>query len=110
MDEVYEEYLDRRNFLLNALNKIPGVFAPTPMGSFYTMAKLPVDDAEKFCAWCLTDFSYEGQTIMMAPAAGFYTDPEDGRQEVRLAYVLNKEDLGKAMEVLAKALEEYNKK
>ncbi len=110
MDEVYEEYLERRNFLLNALNKIPGVFAPTPMGAFYCMAKLPVDDAEKFCAWCLTDFSYEGQTIMMAPAAGFYTDPEDGRQEVRLAYVLNKDDLAKAMEVLAKALEEYNKK
>ena len=92
------------------LNKIPGVFAPTPMGAFYAIAKLPVDDVEKFCAWCLTDFSYEGQTIMMAPATGFYTDPEDGRQQVRLAYVLNKEDLAKAMTVLAKALEEYNKK
>lgn len=110
MDEVYEEYLSRRNFLLNGLNKIPGVFSPTPMGAFYTMAKLPVDDAEKFCLWCLTDFSYEGQTVMMAPASGFYTDPADGRQEVRMAYVLNKEDLGKALEVLAKALEEYNRK
>lgn len=109
MDEVYEEYLQRRNFMINSLNKIPGVYAPTPMGAFYVMAKLPVDDAEKFCIWCLTDFSYEGQTVMMAPGSGFYTDPEDGRQEVRLAYVLNKEDLDKAIFVLQKALEEYNR-
>lgn len=109
MDEVYEEYLSRRNFLVNGLNKIPGVFSPTPMGAFYTMVKLPVDDAEKFCKWCLTDFSYEGQTVMMAPGSGFYTNPEDGRNQVRMAYVLNKEDLGKALVVLAKALEEYNK-
>jgi len=109
MDEVYDEYLQRRNFMINSLNKIPGVFAPTPMGAFYVMAKLPVDDAEKFCIWCLTDFSYEGQTVMMAPGAGFYTDPADGRQEVRLAYVLNKEDLSKAIFVLQKALEEYNR-
>jgi len=109
MDEVYDEYLQRRNFMINSLNKIPGVFAPTPMGAFYVMAKLPVDDAEKFCIWCLTDFSYEGQTVMMAPGAGFYTDPADGRQEVRLAYVLNKEDLSKAIFVLQKAMEEYNR-
>ena len=109
MDEVYEEYLQRRNFMINSLNKIPGVFAPTPMGAFYVMAKLPVDDAEKFCMWCLTDFSYEGQTVMMAPGSGFYTNPDDGRCEVRLAYVLNKEDLSKAIFVLQKALEEYNR-
>ena len=108
MEEVYDEYLSRRNFLIDGLNKIPGVYSPTPMGAFYTMVKLPVDDAEKFCMWCLTDFSYEGQTVMMAPGSGFYTDPDDGKQEVRMAYVLNKEDLGKALVVLEKALEAYN--
>lgn len=110
MDSVYDEYLDRRNFLLNELNKIEGVYSPTPMGAFYTMVRLPVDDAEKFCQWCLTDFQYEGQTVMMAPGAGFYTDPDEGRDQVRMAYVLNKEDLGKAMVVLRKALEEYNQR
>ena len=106
--EVYDEYLSRRNFLIDGLNKIPGVYSPTPMGAFYTMVRLPVDDAEKFCIWCLTDFSYEGQTVMMAPGCGFYTDPNDGRDEVRMAYVLNKEDLAKALVVLQKALEAYN--
>jgi len=108
MDEVYEEYLGRRNFLLNGLNKIEGVYSPTPMGAFYTMVRLPVDDAEKFCAWCLTDFQYEGQTIMLAPGNGFYTDPNEGKDEVRMAYVLNREDLAKALVVLEKALEAYN--
>ncbi len=108
MDEVYEEYLGRRNFLIDGLNKIEGVYAPTPMGAFYVMVKLPVDDAEKFCKWCLTDFQYEGSTIMMAPGAGFYTDPSEGRDQVRMAYILNKEDLAKALVVLQKALEEYN--
>lgn len=108
MEQVYDEYLERRNFLLNELNKIPGVYSPTPMGAFYTMVSLPVDDAEKFCQWCLTDFQYEGQTIMMAPGAGFYTHPEDGRNQVRMAYTLCCEDLAKAMVVLAKALEAYN--
>lgn len=110
MDLVYDEYLDRRNFLLNELNKIEGVYSPTPMGAFYTMVKLPVDNAEKFCQWCLTDFQFEGQTIMMAPGAGFYTDPNEGIDQVRMAYVLKKDDLAKAMAVLRKALEEYNKK
>lgn len=108
MDQVYDEYLNRRNFLINELNKIEGVYSPTPMGAFYTMARLPVDDAEKFCIWCLTDFQYEGQTIMLAPGNGFYTDPEVGKNEVRIAYVLNINDLEKAMIVLRKALEEYN--
>lgn len=108
MEEVYDEYLSRRNYLIDQLNQIPGVFAPTPMGAFYTMVQLPVDDTDKFCQWCLTDFQYEGQTIMMAPGSGFYTDPEEGRKQVRMAYVLNKEDLSKAMVVLRKALETYN--
>ncbi len=108
MEEVYDEYLSRRNFLINELNKIPGVYSPTPMGAFYTMVQLPVENAEDFCRWCLTDFSYEGKTIMMAPGKGFYTNPEDGKQEVRLAYVLNKEDLADAILVLRKALEAYN--
>ena len=108
LDQVYDEYLARRNFLIDGLNKIPGVYSPVPMGAFYTMVRLPVEDAEDFCKWCLTDFSYKGQTIMMAPGSGFYTDPSEGRDEVRMAYVLNREDLGKALEVLAKALEAYN--
>lgn len=106
--DVYEEYVERRKCLIDGLNRIPGCYTPIPMGAFYTVAKLPVDDAEKFCAWCLSDFSYEGETIMMAPAAGFYSDPELGRNQVRLAYVLNKEDLKKALVVLEKALETYN--
>ena len=110
MNQVYEEYLARRDFLIEGLNKIPGVYSPTPMGAFYTMVRLPVEDAEDFCKWCLTDFSYEGQTIMMAPGSGFYTDPSEGRDEVRMAYVLNREDLGKALEVLARALEAYNRR
>ncbi|MBQ1936919.1 MAG: pyridoxal phosphate-dependent aminotransferase, partial [Bacteroidales bacterium] len=108
LDQVYEEYLRRRNFLVDGLNKIPGVYTPTPMGAFYTMVRLPVDDAEKFCQWCLTDFSYEGQTVMMAPGSGFYSTPGEGRNEVRMAYVLNQEDLAKALDVLARALETYN--
>ena len=107
LSAVYEEYLDRRNFLIDGLNKIPGVYSPIPMGSFYTMARLPVDDAEKFCIWCLNEFRYEGETVMMAPASGFYTEAGEGRQEVRIAYVLCKEDLARALVVLRKALEKY---
>ena len=110
MKEVFDEYKARRDFLIEGLNKIPGVFSPMPMGAFYTVASLPVDDAEQFCRWCLTDFSYKGQTVMMAPATGFYTDPEEGRNQVRIAYVLCREDLARALEVLAKALEAYNSK
>ena len=91
--EVYEEYVARRKCLVDGLNKIPGVYSPIPMGAFYTVAKLPVDDADKFCAWCLSDFSYEGETVMMAPASGFYSTPGLGKDEVRIAYVLKKEDL-----------------
>ena len=105
--EVYDEYVERRNCLINGLNDIPGVFSPTPMGAFYTVAKLPVDDSDKFCSWCLEKFSYENETVMMAPASGFYTTPGAGRNQVRIAYVLNKDDLRKALIVLRKALEQY---
>lgn len=107
LEGVYEEYLERRNFLIDGLNRIPGVYSPIPMGAFYTVAKLPVDDCEKFCAWCLSDFEYQGATVMMAPASGFYTEPGEGRHEVRIAYVLCKEDLEKALVCLQKALEAY---
>lgn len=105
---VYEEYLERRDCLVEGLNKIPGVYTPTPTGAFYTVARLPIDDCDKFCAWCLTDFEYEGETVMMAPASGFYTDPTKGRDEVRIAYVLKKEDLKRALFLLEKALQQYN--
>lgn len=122
--EVYEEYLERRKTLIDGVNRIPGCYTPIPMGAFYTVAKLPVDDAEKFCAWCLSDFRYKdeitetqtpsghnpnvvAETIMMAPAAGFYTTPEMGKNQVRLAYVLCKEDIQRALMILEKALERY---
>ena len=105
--EVYDEYVERRKCLIDGLNRIPGCYSPIPMGAFYTVAKLPVDDAEKFCEWCLNEFEYEGATVMMAPADGFYTTPGAGKDQVRIAYVLNKEDLAKALEVLRKALEAY---
>lgn len=107
MRDVYDEYVERRKCLIDGLNRIPGVYSPIPMGAFYTVAKLPVDDAEKFCAWCLEEFQYEGATVMMAPAAGFYTTPGAGRDQVRIAYVLKKEDLMQALVVLKKALEAY---
>ena len=107
MRETYDEYVERRKCLIDGLNRIPGVYSPIPMGAFYTVAKLPVDDAEKFCMWCLTDFNYEGETVMMAPASGFYTTPGIGRDEVRIAYVLKKNDLFRALFVLQKALEAY---
>ena len=104
---VYDEYVERRKCLIDGLNRIPGVYSPIPMGAFYTVAKLPVDDSEKFCRWCLEDFNYEGETVMMAPASGFYTTPGAGRNQVRIAYVLNKEDLVRSLVVLRKALEAY---
>lgn len=106
--DVYEEYVERRKCLIDGLNRIPGVYSPIPMGAFYTVAKLPVDDSEKFCAWCLSEFEHDGATIMMAPASGFYTTPGAGKNEVRLAYVLKQDDLRKALELLALALERYN--
>lgn len=108
-EDVYEEYVQRRKCLVDGLNRIPGVYSPIPMGAFYTMVSLPVDDAEDFCAWCLTDFNYEGETIMMAPGQGFYSTPGKGANQVRLAYVLNKSDLERCVFLLGKALEQYNK-
>jgi len=105
--DVYDEYVERRKFLIDTINRIPGVYTPIPMGAFYTVAQLPVDDSEKFCAWCLTDFNYENQTVMMAPASGFYMTPGLGHNEVRLAYVLKKDDLAKALYILRRALEAY---
>lgn len=107
MIRTYEEYIERRNCLIDGLNKIPGVYSPIPMGAFYTVARLPIDDSDRFCAWCLSDFEYEGETVMMAPASGFYTDPSKGRDEVRIAYVLKKDDLRRALFILGKALEAY---
>ena len=108
MNNTYEEFITRRKFLIDGLNKIPGVYSPIPMGAFYTTAKLPIDDCEKFCKWCLTDFRRDGKTIMMAPGTGFYSDPQYGKDQVRLAYVLNVDDLKEALKLLAEALEEYN--
>ena len=107
MLDMYNEYVERRKFLIDAINRIPGCYTPIPMGAFYTVARLPIDDADKFCAWLLDKFEYEGQTCMIAPASGFYTTPGIGKDEVRLAYCINKEQLTKAMVVLRKALEAY---
>ena len=106
-DNVVREYVQRRNIMIQGLNSIPGVFCPNPSGAFYCVAKFPVDDAEKFCQWLLEDFSYEGQTVMMAPANGFYATKGAGLQEARIAYVLNQEDLKNAVICLEKALEVY---
>jgi len=104
---VNTEYTKRRNILVESLNKMEGVFCPNPGGAFYVVAKLPIDNADKFCQWMLEEFSYENQTVMMAPATGFYSTKGAGTNEVRLAYVLNSEDLQKAMICLDKALKVY---
>ncbi len=104
---TYNEYVERRKFLIDGLNRIPGVYSPIPEGAFYTVVSLPVDDADRFCEWCLRDFEFEGATVFMAPASGFYTNPDRGRNEVRMAYVLNKEDLAEALIVLREALKAY---
>lgn len=106
-DEVVSEYVARRNIMVDGLNSIPGVFCPKPKGAFYCVARFPVDDAEKFCQWLLESFSFEGQTVMMAPANGFYSTPGAGKNEARIAYVLNQDALRKAVECLRVALEEY---
>ena len=104
---TYEEFIERRNCLVDGLNRIEGVYSPIPMGAFYTVARLPIDDSDRFCAWCLEEFSWEGETIMLAPASGFYSEPDKGRNEVRISYTLCKEELQRALVVLAKALEAY---
>lgn len=107
MEGVYDEYLARRNFVVEYLNKLEGVFCPIPKGAFYVMAKLPVDDAEKFAMWMLEEFEHKGNTLMVAPGAGFYTEGGLGRQEIRIAYVLNKEQLELGLKCLELALKEY---
>ncbi len=104
---VYDEYIERRNTLVNGLNRIPGVYSPMPKGAFYTMARLPVDDSDKFAQWMLSDFRYNNQTVMVAPGSGFYSTPGLGKDEVRLAYVINKTDIEHALECLERALEAY---
>ncbi|OFY39689.1 MAG: aspartate aminotransferase [Bacteroidetes bacterium GWF2_40_14] len=104
---VRQEYMERRDVMVEALNKMDGVFSPKPMGAFYTVARLPIDDSDKFAKWLLEDFSYENQTVMVAPAAGFYATPGKGRNEVRIAYVLKIEDLKAAMKCLEVALKQY---
>jgi len=105
--EVNKEYTARRNFMVDALNKIPGVYCPKPKGAFYTIAKLPVDDSDRFAKWLLEEFEYKNQTVMIAPASGFYSTPGLGKNEARIAYVLKTDDLKNAMETLAEALKVY---
>ena len=104
---TYNEYVERRKFLVDRINKIPGCYTPIPMGAFYTVVRLPVDDADRFCSWCLDEFEYEGATVFMAPASGFYTTPGRGTDEVRMAYVLDKTELDRALTVLEEALKAY---
>jgi len=106
-EEVNKEYTKRRDTLVTALNQIEGVYCPNPGGAFYVVAKFPIDNADKFCQWMLESFSHENQTVMMAPATGFYSTPGAGTNEVRMAYVLNNDDLNKAMECLAEGLKAY---
>lgn len=101
------EYISRRDVLVSRLNKMEGVYCPNPGGAFYAIASLPIDDSDTFCQWLLESFNYNGSTVMLAPASGFYSTPGLGKNEVRLAYVLNKNDLEKAMDCLEKALQEY---
>lgn len=103
----YNEYVNRRKFLIDGLNRIEGVYSPIPMGAFYTVARLPVDNADDFCAWLLSDFEYENQTVFLAPASGFYTASDKGMDEVRIAYVLKKEDLAVCLKILDEALKVY---
>jgi aspartate aminotransferase len=106
-DQPKAEYLQRRNLLVARLNNMPGVFCPNPGGAFYAMARLPIDDSDTFCQWLLESFSHKEKTVMLAPATGFYGTPGLGKNEVRLAYVLNVKDLGEAMDCLQQALLEY---
>lgn len=105
--EVLDEYHKRRNAVYEAINKIPGAFCPKPKGAFYVVAKLPIDDSDRFCQWLLEDFEFNKETVMMAPATGFYSTPGRGKDEVRISYVLNVNDLNRSMQVLEEALKVY---
>lgn len=106
-DEVIEEYLKRRNIVVEMMNKIPGVLCPNPRGAFYVTARLPIDDSDRFCRWLLEEFSYDNKTVMLAPATGFYSTSGKGMDEVRISYVLNVEDLKQSMICLEEALKVY---
>jgi len=106
-EQVNKEYTERRDLLVSELNKMEGVFCPNPGGAFYAVVRLPIDDSDKFCQWMLESFAHENQTVMMAPATGFYSTPGAGKNEVRLAYVLNKTDLAAALTCIAEALKVY---
>ena len=106
-DKVQAEYIARRNVVVEGINKIPGCFCPNPKGAFYTVVDLPIDDSDRFCQWLLTDFNYNGETVMLAPATGFYVDPERGRHQARITYCICIEDLKKAIKCLEEALKVY---
>ena len=106
-EEVNREYTARRNYMVEALNKIPGVYCPKPKGAFYAVVRLPVDDADRFAQWLLEEFEYNDQTVMIAPASGFYSTPGSGKNEVRIAYVLKIEDLKNVIMILSEALKVY---
>ena len=107
MTQCYNQYVERRKFLVDGLNKIAGVYCPIPMGAFYCVARLPIDSADKFCTWLLDEYDYEGETIFLAPMSGFYTTSGIGDDEVRIAYVLNKVELAKCLKILTEALKVY---
>ena len=107
MTQVLEEYIRRRNIVVESINKMNGCFCPNPGGAFYAVARLPIDDSDKFCKWLLEEFSFEGQTVMLAPATGFYSTPGRGKDEVRISYVLNLTDLKNSMKCLEEALKVY---
>jgi aspartate aminotransferase len=108
-DEIKDIYEERRNIVYDTLKEIPGVVCEKPQGAFYVVAKLPVEDAEEFCIWLLKDYDLNGETVMLAPAEGFYSTKGLGKNEVRIAYVLNSDEMKKAMHILKEALVEYNK-
>lgn len=109
-DRVISDYVARRNTVVEAINQMPGCFCPNPKGAFYAVARLPIDDSDKFCQWLLEEFNYNGKTVMLAPATGFYSTPGEGKQEVRISYCLKVEDLKEAMRCLAEGLKAYNGK
>ena len=106
-DEVKQEYVERRNTLISELQKIKGIKVANPKGAFYCVAELPVEDSDKFAQWMLEEFNHNNETVMVAPASGFYSTPGEGKNQVRIAYVLNKKDLKRSVEIIAEALKKY---
>jgi aspartate aminotransferase len=105
--EVLEEYKNRRDVVVARINKMEGAFCPNPLGAFYVVARFPIDDSDKFCRWLLEDYNYKNETVMLAPASGFYSTPGSGKDEVRISYVLNVDDLNASMDVLEHAIKVY---